>query len=175
MLKGALLMSTITLKTSIFGTLDIDPDADLWEDCLIELDGKDLDVYLSIDGGLVTAGTQAHVLSLLEDLPQLYRRAKDTLHAAYPQDETVEGFVSFHLEEIDHDDLCAAFGVGEEGDLTSEMLFDALEPCAVQITRDDDGGIGCWLDFTIGKEYSDEVLCVRFNAARQIYDIAHES
>lgn len=167
-------MSTITMKTSVFGTLDIDKDADLWEACLIELDGKDLDVNLSIEGGLVTEETKAHVLNLLEHAAQLRMKAKDHLHAAYPRDATVDGFVSFHLTELDPEMLSDALCV-PESECTAEAVFDALEPCAVVITMDPQGGIGCWLDFSIGREYSDEVLCVRFNAAMEIYDVAHES
>lgn len=167
-------MSTITMRTSIFGTLDIDQDADLWENCLIELDGKDLDVCLSIDGGLVTEETCAHVLELLESVPQMYRRAKDYLHGIYPQDATVDGFVSFHLTELEPEMLCEALNV-PESECTAEALFDALEPCAIVIAPDAKGGVGCMMDFSIGKEYSDEVLCVRFDAEMRIFDVAHES
>lgn len=163
-------MDTITLKTSIFGVLDIDEGADLWEDCLIEMEGYDLDVYLCIDGGVVTADTKDTVLELLESLPDMYHRAKDALCAANPGNPVVADFVDFHFESLPVDTLYEALG-----DLTIDAFFDALQPRTIRLMRCPDRSIGCQMDFSIGRDYSDEVLCVRFDADRRICGVTHEN
>ena len=168
-------MPTMIMRTSIFGTLYIEEGVDLWEDCLIELDGHDLDVILSIEGGLVYEDNREQLMKLLESMPEMYRRAKDAICAASPADRTVAGFVDFHLEELSPDALMKALHVESPGDATVEAFFDALHPRTIEITQDEDGGTGCWLDFSIGRDYSDEVLCVRFNGDMEIYEMAHES
>lgn len=166
-------MSTIIMPTTLFGKLLIEPGEDLWEDCLIEMDGKDLDVTLSIDGGVVTQETQAQVRGLLEDLPALCRRAKDRMHGAYPEDETIAGYVDYLMAELPIADLETALNVRAASDVTVETFFDALEPCHFALSTG--AGLTLRMDFTIGRDYADAVLCVVFDAQRQIVSITHES
>lgn len=166
-------MSTIIMPTTLFGKLLIEPGEDLWEDCLIEMDGKDLDVTLSIDGGVVTQETHEQVRDILESLPAMCRRAKDCMSAAYPEDETVAGYVDYLMAELPIADLEAALNVRAASDVTVETFFDALEPCHFALSAA--GGLSCRMDFTIGRDYADAVLCVVFDAQQNILSIRHES
>jgi len=55
------------------------------------------------------------------------------------------------------------------------MFIQTLGLRTVIIAPKKDNTIDCTLDFSLPKEFSDELLVVRFNDKFEIYDISHES
>jgi hypothetical protein len=113
----------------------------------------------------VAANPIAEAATLLDDLETLDARARAAL-VERSADAVVADFVAFHREEL-------------APDTARTLLGDATTPPEV-IARLDLVGLGVRpdavvLDYSFGKDHTDELLVVAFDRAGQVIRVTHES
>ncbi|MFB6817517.1 hypothetical protein ACFCV8_23515 [Streptomyces sp. NPDC056347] len=123
-------------------------------------------------------GLLAGVAPVVDDFHTVSDRARSALGKLLAaQDESVLEFVRFHLEEIDDLDerlreTLDTFlsGDGLPGPVAESFLIDGLV-----FHKGSEGDLEFWIDFALAPEYSDEVLCLRFDSSRTPGTISWES
>lgn len=163
-------MANITLNTDLFGTITFDSEDGLWEYYTIEMDGKEISTRLDIESYL-DAETAEQMEDFLNRLPQMIHSAKTEAMERYSEDETVQGFVDYQMEEIDVDSLLECFEADDLSEITPEAFLNALQLCGISI----DGNAKCSIDLCLDPDITDALLVVRFDENLKITDIAHES
>lgn len=163
-------MAEITMNTKLFGEIEFDPEAGLWEYYNITLDGQEIQTRLDIEAELCEEDMLL-VQNYLDHIPQLIKKAKAVSAENYPKDETIRLFVDFQMEEIDEESLLSCVGVDSLEEVTPKRFLEALKLCGISI----DGNAECILDLCLDKDITDALLVVHFSQAFEILDIAHES
>ncbi|KQV97208.1 hypothetical protein ASC87_23705 [Rhizobacter sp. Root1221] len=111
------------------------------------------------------------VESVLETLDEWDRRSRqELLKFSNTEDPTVADFIEFHLEELGNE-VRAKVGSAE---VDQETFMSALELCGVSF-HEQSNGLKIVFDYSIGREFSDALLAVKFSSDGVLLEIAHES
>ena len=174
-------MQTYKLETTLFGELEVFQEAVCTDqaDAIVHygnyklvFDGNEKIVDLCIFNVLTNERIKA-IEDMLDNVPKLYEKGKKAILSGKDSNELIKYFIEFHIEELD--EIHKIFGVDSNDEISSAMFIEKLLPRAVAINVDQDNMIDCTLDFSLPKEYTDELLVVRFNNQYEIYGITHES
>ena len=158
-----------TFTAPPFPTLILDDDAGFWRGPLA-LGGTTPEVTLYVDASLSEA-SYASAKELLAELTSLQQRAREgIIDAAGKESEGVDGFFAFFRDELPE-----ALPEALRGEAPAEALTSALMLCGVALHSDHEGSFDLTLDFTFGREHSDELLAVRFSPTGELCDVSHES
>lgn len=162
---GAIISAMTTLETTLFGTLEIDPEKGLVTE--IELPGSpplalDLDIFEDVAS---VPDLVAVVGPLLDGLPSHLWAAEAALREESDgEDSTVVEFLAFHTDERE---VSLPAGADEDPVL-------ALVPVRV-VVHELDGAVAFWIDFAFAPEPTDQVVVVRFRGEHVVDSVDWES
>ena len=164
-------MDNYTINTTLFGKLDIPVDEGIFEEYIISLGGTEMTLYLCIDEEFVNDSNIEKVTNLIENIPEMYKKGKQSIWDNRESSELIRFFVSWHLENLD--------GLDEifetEDEVTFDMITKKLEPRLIRIGESSLSSIECVFDFSLPEDYADDLLVVKFNEKFEIFGMAHES
>ncbi|WJZ03735.1 DUF2004 domain-containing protein [Corynebacterium freiburgense] len=138
----------------------------------IELDLEEIE---ALDEALPTLNALSSFLPKLNEHTQ---RAHNAILRAFHEDhEWAKAYVDHHLAELSNEDLKAIIGTNPE-QASAEQLAKNLRLHAISsapLSEDDEESHLASFDFTVGKEYTNYVLTVKFALDATISEIAMES
>lgn len=166
------------IVSALAGTLDVDPSSGFFGEVTLNDSGEILDLHIfeevSADPELL--GGVGAVLDRFRNLATSAKAALRALLAAGVDEDVLE-FIRFHAEDLDDldDDLRGILSAFvSEGERVDDVVESFLTRGLV-FHAGDDGGLECWIDLSLAPDQSDEVLCVRFDANRNVAVIDWES
>ena len=149
--------------------MPIESDAGYWSGT-ISLGGATLPMSLYIDASVSDASFVA-ATELLGGLPMLLDRGRAAIANEATNDPTIRrDFFQFHVEEVPE---CLPEAVRDQA--TNEAFAAALKLVGVGLHSDADCVFQIWLDYSYGREFSDELLSVKFRPDGSIQQVSHES
>ncbi len=156
-------------KSELFPPVPVEADSGYWSGD-IELSGATLSISIYIDSTVSDAGLE-DAARMLNDLADLRTRGRAAIGTSAASDATImRDFFQFHLNEVP-ESLPAAVRT----EATNEAFVGALELCNVAIHADEELAFEIWLDFSFGREHSDELLSVKFGPDGLVRRVNHES
>ena len=161
-----------TFFNSIFGAIELDADDSTSMIVEVVVNGRTSECHLYIGQGIADdPELTAKTFSLLEKLEQLDDLARDILVLELQaSNQLIIDFIDFHLDEV-HDKVAEKLG---EDDIDHAAFLDGLDLRGVGVhVSDDTIQFNC--DYCIGKDFTDELLVVRFDAEGTFIEVAHES
>ena len=164
----------LELDTTLFGHLCFPVSEGLFETFPLAIDGRSFQANLYLWEDAVNCETLPIVREELERVPQMYRAARRFLYDHLKVNQMIRDFIQNHRECLEPECLCGYFQIGSPEELTDELFYEKLELRTLAIKPQEDGE-DCTLDFSIDKEFSDELLVVRFDRAGNISDLCWES
>jgi|GEM_PF-2124330 len=174
-------MGKYKLETKLFGEIEVsqkeiynpgDYPIAHYESYELVLNEKEKIVDLHIFNVLTNDNIKT-IEDMLNNVPQMYEEGKKAIFNGKDSNELIKYYVYFHIEELD--EIHELFDVDSNDKISFEMFVEKLDLRAIAINVDKENGIDCTLDFSLQKEYSDELLVVSFNDKHEIYSITHES
>ena len=152
-----------------FPPVTIEADSGYWSGD-IELSGAMLSMAIYIDSAVADAKLE-DAARMLKGLADLRKRGLAAIGTSAASDETtVRDFFQFHLEEVP-DSLPEAV----RAEATNDAFVGALVLCGVAIHADEDFAFQLVLDFSFGRQHSDELLAVKFSPDGSVRQVSHES
>lgn len=123
----------------------------------------------------VDAGLSDEVLedaaTILGGILTLEKRGRSAIAKEAKTDEAImQDFFLFHLEEVPD---CLPETVRTAA--TKEAFVEALTLVGVALHGDDKAAFQIVLDYGYGRDYSDQLLAVKFGPDREIWEVSHES
>ena len=156
-------------STEVFPPVKIEADSGFWSG-EVNICGVTLPMSIYIDSA-VSDTELKHAELLLDSLPELRRRARAAIGSAAESDATImRDFFQFHVDEVPHA-LPQALRAGG----TNGAFVEALELCSVAIHAHEHFAFQLVLDFSFGRQHSDELLVVKFDPDGVIHQVSHES
>ncbi len=127
-----------------------------------------MSIYISAE---VSDASLRAASTLLSDLLTLRKRGRAAIADEAESDATImRDFFLLHVEEVPE---CLPEAVRLTA--TNEAFVGALELVGVAIHPDDEASFQVVLDFSFGRDYSDQVLAVKFHPDGSIWQVSHES
>ena len=179
-------MELYTIQTKLFGEIKITNAGGLYDYYDVILNGSKMKVLLSIEiddeGDFVDNDDVIIIENILNHIPDMYKKAKSTISDEMDSNEVIKSFIEYYFDEYDiepPEECFKIFGVNSIAELSKEAFAEKLEPRMIFVERSTErysnSNIHCCFDFSLPKEFSDQLLVVCFNAKYEIYDIAWES
>ncbi len=152
-----------------FPSVPLDSESGYWSGN-IELDSASLTVSLYVDAALSDLVLR-DATKRIANLASVRRNGLAAIAAEAELDPTIcRDFFEFHLSEVPG---CLPPTVRENP--TSQGYVDALLLVGVGIHSDDTRAFQIWLDFSYGRQFSDELLSVKFAPDGSVFAVSHES
>lgn len=155
----------------VFGSFSVVPDDRAYLTATIVLSGRQSECGLHIDSDLTKAALH-NALALLETLENLDRQARGFIADASGDDEKlITSFSQEQLDEMPEESLkkLNLLGIDVAG------FLKRLKLRAACIRSEEPETFGLVLDYCIGQEFSDQLLCVYFDDNGTIVFVSHES
>ena len=161
------------IDNKIFGNINVDAKEGAYiSEAAFSNNGRDSRCSLFIGEGFELSEHINLVSNLLDDICKLDEDSRKALSDQNKDNNTtIKDYVEFHLEEVP-DEVREKTGNSE---ISSEAFIDSLDLCGVGVHIDSENVISLNCDYCIGKDFSDELLVVRFNTDKMITDIVNES
>jgi hypothetical protein len=157
-----------TFECPPFPPVAIEADGGFWSGD-IELEGDVRPMTLYFDR--FTPATFKQVAGMLSELAALRTKARLAIHAEALADPTIRrDFFLFHLEEIP-----GALPGSLHAKSSDSDFIEVLKLSGVGIHEHTEVGFEIWLDFSYGREVTDELLSVKFVPDGSIRCVSHES
>jgi hypothetical protein len=169
------MMMAMNLSTQFLGELTVPVAEGLFADFTRPLGEKDVTFNLYVFENFLDEENAKITARYIDNIPLMYDRARAEINERAAGSELIDYFVQSGIDEMDEDYLLGFFEVGSREEITKEMFLAALELRGLHIWRDEEGEVGCVLDFSLDEEYTDELLVVRFNQVMDVTSISHES
>ncbi|MFF2011795.1 hypothetical protein ACFVWY_22320 [Streptomyces sp. NPDC058195] len=167
-----------TITSALVGTLELDTGKGFAAQVTIQDTGRQsfwLNIFEDVSS---EPGLLAGVAPVIDDFRTISDQAKSALgkHLA-AQDEKVIEFVRFHTEEIDDldENIQENLSMLLAGDALPDPLADSFQIRGLVFHKGAEGDLEFWVDLALAPEYSDEVLCVRFDGSRTVGTVSWES
>ncbi|EAV9986971.1 DUF2004 domain-containing protein [Listeria monocytogenes] len=167
-------MTNRTLTTKLLGTLSYTQENGTTMDAVIPLDGKEVKINYSIFENLTSEDYFKDIVTLTDQIPELYQKAKETILAQFDGNDTLTIYFEFHVDELPEDILEVTECETIEN-VTKEILVDKLVLSSVWFSETTNNNVDLTFDFKLLPEISDELLVVRFNDKGEITELTHES
>ncbi|EAF8226557.1 DUF2004 domain-containing protein [Listeria monocytogenes] len=167
-------MTNRTLTTKLLGTLSYTQENGTTMDAVIPLDGKEVKINYSISENLTSEDYFKDIVTLTDQIPELYQKAKETILAQFDGNDTLTIYFEFHVDELPEDILEVTECETIEN-VTKEILVDKLVLSSVWFSETTNNNVDLTFDFKLLPEISDELLVVRFNDKGEITELTHES
>ncbi|EAE6299012.1 DUF2004 domain-containing protein [Listeria monocytogenes] len=167
-------MTNRTLTTKLLGTLSYTQENGTTMDAVIPLDGKEVKINYSIFEKLTSEDYFKDIVTLTDQIPELYQKAKETILAQFDENDTLTIYFEFHVDELPEDILEVTECETIEN-VTKEILVDKLVLSSVWFSETTNNNVDLTFDFKLLPEISDELLVVRFNDKGEITELTHES
>ncbi len=172
-------MEQFKINTDMFGELNISIAEGLFEEYTITLDNKKLHITLDIFDYTVTVDNLTVIEYFLNNVPEMYQISREEIIKNKDTNEVIRFFLESELECINEDALLKIFQVDSIKQINTELLIEKLELTHIFMSPynslDSGDVIECTFDFCLDKEYTDELLVMRFNEKLELVGIAHES
>jgi len=159
----------------VLGTIDASAPGD-WQGTL-RFAERDVDVELSIERGAVPEETVTALLARLEKLDELDAVARAALASnasGDDEDAATLVYVDHHRDELPDSDLEALFGSADRDRVDVSRVLSKLELVRIGLYPED-ADYHFLLDYSLGREISDYVLCAVFDSAGKLHEIELES
>lgn len=165
------------METLLFGSLRFPVKEGLFETFPLAMEGRSQRVELFIWENLAQPKKWEAIGKLLDQLPEMYQRARKRFEAEYESNEVIRFFLRDQLEELEEAPLLASLGVASREEATPERFIQVLELRGVTVAPRPgaEEEMDCTLDFCLDPEITDELLVFRFTPELELYDISHES
>ncbi|EHL5791188.1 TPA: DUF2004 domain-containing protein [Listeria monocytogenes] len=167
-------MTNRTLTTKLLGTLSYTQENGTTMDAVIPLDGKEVKINYSIFEKLTSEDYFKDIVTLTDQIPELYQKAKETILEQFDENDTLTIYFEFHVDELPEDILEVTECETIEN-VTKEILVDKLVLSSVWFSETTNNNVDLTFDFKLLPEISDELLVVRFNDKGEITELTHES
>ncbi|MBC2266436.1 DUF2004 domain-containing protein [Listeria farberi] len=167
-------MTNRTLTTKLLGTVPYSDEKGTMMDAVILLDGKEVTIDFNIFEKLTSEDYFKNIVTLTDQIPELYLRAKKTILAQFAVNDTIINYFEFHIEELT-EDVLEVSECGAIENITNEILVDKLVLSGAWFSENANNELDLTFDFKLLPEVSDELLVVRFNTKGEIIELAHES
>ncbi|EAG9322298.1 DUF2004 domain-containing protein [Listeria monocytogenes] len=167
-------MTNRTLTTKLLGTLSYTQENGTTMDAVIPLDGKEVKINYNISEKLTSEDYFKDIVTLTDQIPELYQKAKETILAQFDENDTLTIYFEFHVDELPEDILEVTECETIEN-VTKEILVDKLVLSSVWFSETTNNNVDLTFDFKLLPEISDELLVVRFNDKGEITELTHES
>ncbi|EHP6531347.1 DUF2004 domain-containing protein [Listeria monocytogenes] len=167
-------MTNRTLTTKLLGTLSYTQENGTTMDAVIPLDGKEVKINYNISENLTSEDYFKDIVTLTDQIPELYQKAKETILAQFDGNDTLTIYFEFHVDELPEDILEVTECETIEN-VTKEILVDKLVLSSVWFSETTNNNVDLTFDFKLLPEISDELLVVRFNDKGEITELTHES
>jgi hypothetical protein len=166
--------AAMKLSTRLLGELTVPVAEGLFENFTLPLGGKNVAFDLYIFENFLNERTAEIVARCIDGIPLMYDKARAEI-SERANGDLVDGFVREGIGEMDEDYLLGLFKVDSREEIARESFLAALELRGLHIWQDREGEVGCVLDFSLDKEYTDELLVVSFDQALDVTNVSHES
>lgn len=162
------------LTTKVFGTIPVSPDG-AFVRRETTVGGRQLTRSIFVSDQLAARlELLARAASLLDDLDDLDVKARAAIRSALDgPDDTVRAYIEFHLEELTAEELESLFGVPKATILPTTFVA-KLELVGVAI-HPAPGAFKIVLDYSLGREVSDQLLAMTFDPNGRVIQLSHES
>ncbi|MGG0821745.1 DUF2004 domain-containing protein [Paenibacillus turicensis] len=164
----------ININTSTLGTLEVPISQGLYKLCNFDLDGQKTSVVLHIFEDFLSTENINLVQNLIEQIDVMYHKAKKHITLFASSNETIQQYISFHIEELG-DELLSLFNIDSMDQLTPELFINHLEPRTISVGPHANYDVDCVFDFSLPEDFTDELLVISFDPNLEIYNISHES
>ena len=160
--------------TEAFGEIEFKNVGDGCYEAQVELAGKPVSVVLSWELGDESDSLSQALESVAKELPTLFESGRAALAADLANDEAEFGvamYAEHHTEELEEDVLAATVGNATP---TAQDFLAHLHPYILRVDPEDADG-RYTLDYGIGRDLTDYLVCVRLDAQRRVSDVVVES
>lgn len=168
----------ITLNTHSLGAITIENGNDsFFENKQITINGTKYDVSLFICENVITERHSAIIEGMINNIILMYPKAKQALLEQGHDNDTIKYFIDFHLNELPEyypSLLSDLFETNDKALISNANVIDKMQLRGFIIGKNEKNTY-ITLDFTLGRELSDELLVVEFDEKMNITRIAHES
>jgi hypothetical protein len=157
-----------------FGAFD--PSVSGFWDATLTYGDRQVEIDLTIDGNDLNADTLQSVLRRSEDLAKLDPIARDAIHRNAESGEESSAIIYYehHLEELEATALRSLFGTEDREAIDSSTFFSKLALVRVGLyPENEDAQI--LLDYSLGTDITNYVLCVSFDTNGEISAVDLES
>jgi hypothetical protein len=163
----------MAITLPFFGELDPLDLEDYYEiDTL--LNENDVQIDLNFDESEIVADSLLIVKDYLENLPALVQLAKKSIDDDFKTGVDVAEFTSFHIEELDNDELEDLLENADKSLSKEEQILSVLKLIRVGFYPENEEEFVVF-DFTIDEDISQYLLVVKMNNHKAIEEITMES
>ncbi|EAG9321416.1 DUF2004 domain-containing protein [Listeria monocytogenes] len=167
-------MTNRTLTSKLLGKLSYTQEKGTMTEVNIPLNAKEVTVDYNISENLTSEDYFKGIVTLTDQIPELYQKAKETILAQFDGNDTLTIYFEFHVDELPEDILEVTECETIEN-VTKEILVDKLVLSSVWFSETTNNNVDLTFDFKLLSEISDELLVVRFNDKGEITELTHES
>jgi hypothetical protein len=166
--------SMTTVSHPLLGA--IDPSGPGFWDATLSFAERDVMLDLTVEGSELTAAELEDVLKKAADLRGLDKRARKAIASDAEGDEEAAAalYVSLHRDELSDEQLQQLFGTTDRKAVTPDALLSKLHVVRVGLyPENEDGQI--LLDYSLGEDVTNYLLCVSFDAEGDVAAVDLES
>lgn len=165
-----------TLTSRRAGQLTFDTVEGYADNLVVQTDDGPVELWVHIfDSVSQDTALLGQVGSVLDAFPELLQLGRGALEAGVADGGEVLPFVEFHAEELDRPHLELALREVRGGFIAAQQVAALFAPKSFVLTRDDAGGLACWIDFVLPPFESDQVLAVKFTPELTVKSLDWES
>lgn len=159
-------------KSALFGTIQLIRGDSVYQTVELSVNGRVSTCSLSIDEGLSAESQRLDtVLLLIDNLAALDLKARAEIEQALVEGNAiVSDFISDHHQEMPRASLRELGLIG----LPRSAFLSRLSLCGVNVRSNADT-FHLVVDYSVGRAYSDQLLCVYIDEQGMPYRISHES
>ena len=161
------------IDSKIFGDIDVSCKEGAYiSEKNISNDSRNSKCSLFIGAGFESTEQINKISDLLNDIYELDNFARKKLLNEIQKNNTVlQEYIDFHIEET-YGEVADKLGLSN---VDNNAFINGLDLCGVGVHINSEKTISLNCDYCIGKDFTHELLVVRFNEIKEITEIAHES
>ena len=152
--------SNETLSLPYFGEITIEPTKDY--DIFIKLEDYSIPSDLNFYEETVDKTTLSCIESILNDLPAFLNKSKEILISNYEKLGAVKDYIEHHFEVMEKDELEQLIKNTDKNESTERQLLSIIKITRIGFYPDEDSHHAVF-DFSIGKDYTDYRITIRYN------------
>jgi hypothetical protein len=156
-----------------FNELDSDLLTDYYE-VDVDIEQNKIQLDINFDETTIDADKLLVVKSYLDDPQTIIDIAKKEILNDFTNGEDVEEFLSFHIEELDQNDLDNLLEFADKDLSLEEQILSVLKLRRIGFYPDYDDEFAV-LDFVLDKDISQYILVVKMNDSKAVDNITMES
>ncbi len=161
------------MKLKYFNEIDLQNLTDYYE-VDIDFKGMPLQLDLNFEDTNIEEANLDYVKSILADLDGTLLKVNDFIQNDYKSGEDVQEFLTFHLEELDNDELESLLSDSDKSLTKDEQLLSIIKLKRIGFYPEDNDEYAIF-DFVTDEEISQYLLVVKVNSKGELDHITMES